>query len=60
MRHCILNDCGEGLCCFDCEYMKECSSRCIRKTSENCMRMRDDSERISTEIPRRIQRDPGH
>ena len=60
MRRCALNDCRDRLCCFDCEYMRECSSRCIRKTGENCMRMRDDSERILTEIQGRIQGSAEH
>lgn len=57
MRRCALNDCEGRLCCFDCEYMRECSSRCIRKTSENCMRMENDDDRkgIPTEIQGRIQ-----
>lgn len=59
MRHCILNDCGEGLCCFDCEYMRECSSRCIRKSPNGCMRLRDDTTRIFTEISGREERGSG-
>ena len=59
-RHCMLNNCNDSLCCFDCEDRGECSSRCIRKSSEDCMRMIYDSERISTSIPRRIQGSAEH